>query len=186
MNYAAPCISDDEFQMQRGPFTSAGPSKGKPRAKKIRITESHSRPPSVGPQSPSANLWGAWTGGSVYEDGMWISFVPHSPLRPPIGYDSKQTKQNIIHPTPQQLFQPLPCSEKWRISNMHLPPFAAISLFHLAHAFISLFYLGHLTLRPHFKFFYFKFLRCRRWLHPTTVRNHKLTFTLPYLLFHPR
>jgi hypothetical protein len=50
VNYAAACISDDELEIQRGPSTSAGPSKGKQRAKKIRITESHSLTP-VGPQS---------------------------------------------------------------------------------------------------------------------------------------
>jgi hypothetical protein len=39
---------------------------------------------------------------SVHEDGIWISFVPHRPLRPPIGYNLK-TKQNRhgLMPWPQ-------------------------------------------------------------------------------------
>jgi hypothetical protein len=60
----------------------------------------------------------------------------------------------VIHPTPQQLFQPHSFSEKWRISNMHLPPSAAIrppsppptptSLVHFAQAqniFLSLYFI---------------------------------------------
>jgi hypothetical protein len=50
VNYAVACISDDELEMQPGLPTLAGPSKGKQRAKKIRITEYHSLTP-VGRQS---------------------------------------------------------------------------------------------------------------------------------------
>jgi hypothetical protein len=50
VNYAAACILDDKLEMQRGPSTSAGPSKGQRRAKKRRITKSHSLTPE-GPQS---------------------------------------------------------------------------------------------------------------------------------------
>jgi hypothetical protein len=59
VNYAPPRISDDEPEVQAGPSTSAGPSKGKQRAKKRRITKSHSPTPAgrrsdagIPPQGP--------------------------------------------------------------------------------------------------------------------------------------
>jgi hypothetical protein len=42
--------------------------------------------------------WGGSKGGLVHEDRIWISYVPHRPSRPPIGYDLKQnkTKQTLL------------------------------------------------------------------------------------------
>jgi hypothetical protein len=59
MHYAPPRISEDERELQPGPSTSAGSSKGKQRAKKRRITKSHSPTPAgrrsdagIPPQGP--------------------------------------------------------------------------------------------------------------------------------------
>jgi hypothetical protein len=63
-------------------------------------------------------LLGASTGGSVHEDRIWISFVPHRPLRPPFGYDLKQNKTSLPATTAPRLghrYRPSPAPHRFPV-----------------------------------------------------------------------